>query len=93
MYNNKYNNDTNTCIFHSGLQEKFLKETFENLSFTPVVGADKFRAGLESLEEALEGPQHGQSPRQSLSARFLSKNVNNRYTWALLCLLSKKGNA
>ncbi|XP_052275032.1 mitogen-activated protein kinase-binding protein 1-like isoform X2 [Dreissena polymorpha] len=55
-------------------REKFLKETFENLSFTP---SEKFSKGLDNLEEELEtngvAGSHG-NPRQSLSARFFSKS-------------------
>ncbi|XP_052767365.1 mitogen-activated protein kinase-binding protein 1-like isoform X3 [Mya arenaria] len=58
-------------------REKFLKDTFENLSFTPVVDTEKFRRGLDNLEEELDGGGAGNAAinhRQSLSARFLSRS-------------------
>ena len=50
-------------------REKFLKDTFENLNFSPVP-KDKFERNLEDLEKQTGG----QDLRMSLSARFQSKN-------------------
>ncbi|KAL4239164.1 mitogen-activated protein kinase binding protein 1 [Mactra antiquata] len=58
----------------SQTREKFLKDTFENLSFTPNQ-TDKFVKGLEALEEEVDNVPVGTiTSRQSLSARFLSKS-------------------
>ncbi|XP_060582895.1 mitogen-activated protein kinase-binding protein 1-like [Ruditapes philippinarum] len=57
-------------------REKFLKDTFENLSFTPGLPTDKFVKGLDTLEEEMASnpATGGINSRQSLSARFLSKS-------------------
>ncbi|XP_053396719.1 mitogen-activated protein kinase-binding protein 1-like isoform X2 [Mercenaria mercenaria] len=57
-------------------REKFLKDTFENLSFTPGLPTDKFVKGLDTLEEEMATNQAtgAINSRQSLSARFLSKS-------------------
>ena len=58
------------------LQEKFLKDTFENLSFTPGLSTEKFVKGLDTLEEEIANtpPTALVSSRHSISARFLSRS-------------------
>lgn len=58
------------------IQEKFLKDTFENLSFTPGLPTEKFVKGLDTLEEemAANPPTNVINSRQSLSARYMSKS-------------------
>ena len=61
------------CVY---LQEKFLKDTFENLSFTPGLSTEKFVKGLDTLEEEIANtpPTALVSSRHSISARFLSRS-------------------
>ena len=67
----------NNTLFPSGhVQEQFLKENFESVSFTPVA-MDKFAQQVATLERAAEVSDPASmpfSPRLSLSSRFLSRS-------------------
>ncbi|KAK6182956.1 hypothetical protein SNE40_010522 [Patella caerulea] len=54
-------------------KEKFVKENFENVAFTPVA-PEKFHKALDHLEEEMDSNiPRPFSPRLSISARFLSR--------------------
>ena len=67
----------NDTLFPSGhVQEQFLKENFESISFTPVA-MDKFAQQVATLERAADVSDPASmpfSPRLSLSSRFLSRS-------------------
>lgn len=56
-------------------QEKFLKDTFENLSFTPE-SKERFKKSLDEEERKQEEAEEvgGFNPRQSISTKFLSRS-------------------
>ncbi|XP_062567401.1 mitogen-activated protein kinase-binding protein 1-like [Saccostrea cucullata] len=64
------------------LREKFLKDTFENLSFTPE-HKERFQKSLDDEEKKREEEEdpNGFNPRLSISSRFLSRaqqaNIRN----------------
>ncbi|XP_021353584.1 mitogen-activated protein kinase-binding protein 1-like isoform X2 [Mizuhopecten yessoensis] len=65
-------------------REKFLKDRFENLNFTPTVSIDKFQERLDELESNIVDDSQPQVPgnsRISISTRFLSRaqqaNIKN----------------
>ncbi|XP_033735224.1 mitogen-activated protein kinase-binding protein 1-like isoform X2 [Pecten maximus] len=66
------------------IKEKFLKDRFENLNFTPAVSIDKFQERLDEMESNIVDdtqPQIGANSRISISTRFLSRaqqaNIKN----------------
>ncbi|XP_060081771.1 WD repeat-containing protein 62-like isoform X2 [Ylistrum balloti] len=65
-------------------REKFLKDRFENLNFTPAVSIDKFQERLDEIESNMADdtqPQMAGNSRISISTRFLSRaqqaNIKN----------------
>eukprot|EP00105_Crassostrea_gigas_P045885 XP_019930033.1 PREDICTED: mitogen-activated protein kinase-binding protein 1 isoform X2 [Crassostrea gigas] len=56
-------------------REKFLKDTFENLSFTPE-SKERFKKSLDEEERKQEEAEEagGFNPRQSISTKFLSRS-------------------
>lgn len=56
-------------------REKFLKDTFENLSFTPE-SKERFKKSLDEEERKKEEAEEmgGFNPRQSISTKFLSRS-------------------
>lgn len=56
-------------------QEKFLKDTFENLSFTPE-SKERFKKSLDEEERKKEEAEEtgAFNPRQSISTKFLSRS-------------------
>ena len=72
-----------TCCTVDILQEQFLKENFDTMSFTPLA-MDKFRQQVNTLEIAAEAQDPAGlpfSPRLSLSTRFLSRAHFGGITW------------
>lgn len=66
------------------IKEKFLKDRFENLNFTPTLSLDKFQERLDEIESNITDdtqPPLGANSRISISTRFLSRaqqaNIKN----------------
>ncbi|KAK3598656.1 hypothetical protein CHS0354_020413 [Potamilus streckersoni] len=63
-------------------RERFLKDAFENLSFTPQLSIEKFECGLDNLEKEISQDPLASSrminSRLSISARFLSRSQQDR---------------
>ncbi|XP_078316008.1 WD repeat-containing protein 62-like isoform X5 [Crassostrea virginica] len=60
-------------------REKFLKDTFENLSFTPE-NKERFKRSLDEEEKKKEETEEmgGFNPRLSISAKFLSRSQQSK---------------